>query len=134
MAVRIRMSRIGRKNTPFYRIGAFDAHCPRNGTCLEKLGWYNPKAEKPEKQLCLDIKKIEHWLSVGALPTPKMAHILKHAGIRRPIVKKPVTAERKAKIEEAKKNNAKAAAKKKDSKKEAKKESKKAEASKKGKK
>ncbi len=97
--VRIRMSRIGRKNTPFYRIGAYDSHSARNSNCLENLGWYNPKATKPEQQLQMKLARVEYWLSVGAQPTPKMVSVLKHAGIKSPAAKlnasqaaKPATA------------------------------------------
>lgn len=85
--VRIRMSRIGRKNTPFYRIGAYDSHSARNSTCLERLGWYNPKAAKPEQQLQMNLARVEYWLSVGAQPTPKMVSVLKHAGVKKPAAK-----------------------------------------------
>lgn len=82
MAVRIRMSRIGRTNRPYYRIGAYDSRTPRNGKCLEKLGWYDPLA--PEgKDLCVNLERTQHWMSVGALPTPKAAKLLKKAGVNK---------------------------------------------------
>lgn len=79
--VRIRMTRIGKKNRAFYRIGAYDAHSPRNGRSIEYLGWYNPFGDKPETELKLDIQRVEHWLSVGAQPTPKIVSLLKRAGV-----------------------------------------------------
>jgi len=78
------MSRIGRKNTPFYRIGVYDAHRPQDGVCLEKLGWYNPRSKKTEDELRINLARAEYWLSVGAQPTPKMAILLKRAGVGRP--------------------------------------------------
>lgn len=88
MAVRIRMTRLGRTNSPFYRIGTYDARSPRDGRCLENLGWYNPIANNVDAQLKLNIQRVEHWLSVGALPTPKVAFLLKKAGVR--LHKEPV--------------------------------------------
>lgn len=81
MSVRIRMSRIGKRNSPFYRIGAYETHCPRNGKCLENLGWYDPKNEKVDKQLHVNVERVKHWISVGALPTPKTGSVLKRAGV-----------------------------------------------------
>lgn len=81
MAVRIRMSRIGRKNRPFFRIGIYESRTRRNGICLENLGWYDPIAEIPEKQLSINLERINYWRSVGALPTPKVAALLKRAGV-----------------------------------------------------
>ena len=80
MAVRIRMTRVGRKHRPFYRIGAYDSRTPRNGKCIDKLGWYDPLLDA-EKQFVIDIERANHWLSVGAQPTPKTAILLKKAGI-----------------------------------------------------
>ena len=99
MAVRIRMSRVGRTNSPFYRIGVYDSRTPRNGRCLEKLGWYDPTNKDPKNELCIDLEKAERWLSVGALPTPKMAHLLKRAGI---VVFKPTKKSNKPKTSKSK--------------------------------
>ncbi|HNZ65852.1 MAG: 30S ribosomal protein S16 [Planctomycetes bacterium] len=112
MAVRIRMTRLGRCNRPFYRIGAYDSRSPRDGRCLENLGWYNPVEQNVDQQLKVDIQRTEHWLSVGALPTPKVAYLLKKAGIKlhkEPIKKdkpnkKEVKAEPKVDLKNKKKN------------------------------
>lgn len=53
MAVRLRMKRMGRKNRPYYRIGAFDAHEERDGKVIENLGTYDPLEPKNEKQVTL---------------------------------------------------------------------------------
>ncbi len=82
MAVRIRMNLIGKKNSPFYRIGAYESRCPRNGKCLEMLGWYDPRNQQADKQLHVDIQRAEYWISVGALPTHKTGLLLKKAGVR----------------------------------------------------
>jgi small subunit ribosomal protein S16 len=112
MAVRIRMTRLGRTNRPFYRIGTYDARSPRDGRCLENLGWYNPIANNVDDQLKLNIQRVEHWISVGALPTPKVYFLLKKAGVRlhkEPVKKaeKKETAEAKAEVKAEVKNKKK---------------------------
>ncbi len=91
MAVRIRLTRIGRKDAPFYRIGAYDSRAPRNGKCLEFLGWYNPCCSVEDDQLRVKLERVQHWLSVGALPTHKTGILLKKAGIvlHKPKASKP---------------------------------------------
>ncbi|OHB84460.1 MAG: 30S ribosomal protein S16 [Planctomycetes bacterium RIFCSPHIGHO2_02_FULL_38_41] len=81
MAVRIRMKRFGRKNRPYYRIGAFDAHEERDGSVIENLGTYDPMEKNVEKQVVLKKERIEYWLSVGAKPTESVASVLKKFGI-----------------------------------------------------
>lgn len=81
MAVRLRMMRMGRKNRPFYRIGAFDAHEERNGRVIERLGTYDPMESNNEKQVTLKKERVEYWLSVGAKPTESVASVLKKLGI-----------------------------------------------------
>ncbi|OHB74357.1 MAG: 30S ribosomal protein S16 [Planctomycetes bacterium RBG_16_41_13] len=81
MAVRIRMMRMGRKNRPFYRIGAFDAHEERDGMAIENLGTYDPMESNSEKQVTLKRERVDYWLSVGAKPTETVASIFKKLGI-----------------------------------------------------
>ena len=81
MAVRIRMKRMGRKNRPYYRIGAFDAHEERDGSVIENLGTYDPMEKNAEKQVVLKKERIEYWLSVVAKPTESVASVLKKFGI-----------------------------------------------------
>ena len=77
MAVRIRLSRMGRKNRPFYRVCVFESSTRRDGKCIEKLGFYDPLIEDFEKQIKLKKERVEYWLSVGAKPTEKVAVLLK---------------------------------------------------------
>jgi len=81
MAVRIRMMRMGRKNRPFYRIGAFDAREERDGMAIENLGTYDPLESDNKKKVSLKKDRVEYWLSVGAKPTESVASILKRFGI-----------------------------------------------------
>ena len=81
MAVRIRMTRTGRRNRLSFRLGAYDSRTPRDGRCLELLGFYDPGAKTEERRLVLKDERIKHWLSVGALPSEKVTVLLKNKGI-----------------------------------------------------
>lgn len=75
--LKIRLSRGGRKNLPFYRIVATNSTSPRDSKFLEKLGTYNPLAEQNDpNRLVIDKERVEHWLSVGAKPTDRVAIFL----------------------------------------------------------
>ena len=80
MAVRIRINRVGRRNSPFYRVGVYDSRSPRNGKCLENLGTYDAH-EAEDKKVNLNVERLKYWMSVGALPTPKAAALIKKAKI-----------------------------------------------------
>jgi len=79
--VRIRMTRTGRKNKPFWRIGVYPGTTRRDGPTLEYLGNYDPRAQDPTKKVVLDKARYEHWVSKGARPTDALARILKAAGV-----------------------------------------------------
>ena len=64
MAVRVRLTRTGAKNSASYRIVAADVRSPRDGKCLEVLGWYDPKLEGSNCEIKLD--RIYHWKKQGA--------------------------------------------------------------------
>jgi small subunit ribosomal protein S16 len=65
--VRIRLTRIGAKKKPFYRLVASDSRSPRDGKFIEQLGWYDPL--KAPHQVKFDLARIDHWLSHGAQPS-----------------------------------------------------------------
>jgi len=75
MATVLRLARAGAKKAPIYHVVAADKRSPRDGRFIEKLGTYDPSAE-PDT-LALDGERIEHWLSVGALPTERVAGLIK---------------------------------------------------------
>jgi len=83
MAVRIRLTRTGRRNRACYRIGAFDSRTRRDGRCLEILGHYDPIVKDPKEQVTLDADRVKHWLSKGAKPTDKVSVLLKRLDIAR---------------------------------------------------
>jgi small subunit ribosomal protein S16 len=73
MAVALRMSRQGKKKSPFYRIVAADKRKARDGKFIELLGTYHPIT----KVLKLDHEKFEKWVKVGAQPSGSLAAIIR---------------------------------------------------------
>ena len=95
MAVKLRLSRHGATNHPFYWLVAADSRFARNGRYLEKLGIYNPMlaTENPER-LKLNKERIQYWLSVGAQPSEraiKLLSLIKLEGIDKFLNKKKST-------------------------------------------
>lgn len=74
--VRLRMQRLGRTHRPFYRICAIDQRTRRNGTVIERLGWYNPIEKDESKQLELNAERVQYWLSMGAQPSETVENML----------------------------------------------------------
>ncbi|MFY7962972.1 MAG: 30S ribosomal protein S16 [Elsteraceae bacterium] len=74
MALKIRLTRGGAKKRPYYRIVVAESTSPRDGRFIEKLGAYNPMVPKDHPQrLVFDAERVKHWLSVGAIPTDRVA-------------------------------------------------------------
>lgn len=88
MAVKIRMTRLGRTHRPFYRICAFDSRTARDGRHIEILGHYDPLIEDATKRETVNAERIRYWLSVGAQPSETVRSIIKRAGIELPKKKK----------------------------------------------
>jgi small subunit ribosomal protein S16 len=82
MAVKLRMTRIGRRHRPFFRINAVESRTPRDGKILEKLGHYDPIEKDPAKQIILNRERAEYWLSKGAIPSDTVSQILLRAGLK----------------------------------------------------
>ncbi len=81
--LKIRLSRGGRKNLPFYSILITNHTSPRDSKFLEKVGTYNPLADDGnEKRITINQERIEYWLSVGAQPTEKVAKFLINFGVK----------------------------------------------------
>ncbi len=81
MVVRIRMTKVGRKNRHMFRIGVFDTRTRREGRPIEALGIYDPMGTMGGEPVKFDLERAKYWLSVGASPTETMTAILKKAGI-----------------------------------------------------
>ena len=77
MAVRIRMKRLGRRHRPFFRICVMDARKPRDGRAIEELGHYDPMVKDKSQRVTLDMERVQHWLSVGAQPSEKVAVLIR---------------------------------------------------------
>ncbi len=71
------MKLMGRKHRPYYRIVAIDGRQPRDGRVLEELGSYDPMVKNTDDRVKLRPDRIKYWQSVGALPSEKVAVLLK---------------------------------------------------------
>ena len=78
MAVKLRLTRVGKKKQPQYRIVAADARSPRDGRFIEILGHYDPLQDP--SSLSVDNDKAVKWLSKGAQPTERVAKLLEISG------------------------------------------------------
>jgi small subunit ribosomal protein S16 len=78
VAVKIRLKRMGKIRTPFYRIVVADSRTKRDGRVIEEIGTYNPKTDP--STINVDSDRAQYWLGVGAQPTEAVAAILKLTG------------------------------------------------------
>jgi len=82
MSLKIRLARGGAKKRPFYRIVVADSRMPRDGRFIERVGTYNPMLPKEHPdRVELKTERIQHWLSVGARPSDRVARFLGGAEI-----------------------------------------------------
>jgi small subunit ribosomal protein S16 len=79
MAIKLRLTRVGSKKNPIYRVVAADSRSPRDGKFLEIVGRYNPQTHPSTIEL--DDEKIRGWLGKGAQPTEAVARLIKVKGI-----------------------------------------------------
>jgi small subunit ribosomal protein S16 len=79
MAVRIRLTRVGAKKQPTYRVVVADARNARDGRSIETIGHYNPRTEPIE--FVVDSDKAQRWLAQGAQPSDTVARLFRNAGI-----------------------------------------------------
>jgi small subunit ribosomal protein S16 len=77
MAVRIRMKMMGRKHRPYFRIVAIDSRQPRGGRVIEELGSYDPMIKNTDERVTLKPDRCKYWMSVGALPSERVATLFK---------------------------------------------------------
>lgn len=75
MAVKIRLRRMGAHKKPFYRIVVADSRSPRDGRCIEEIGYFNPMVEPSDVKL--DMEKVDKWIANGAQPTDRVKSIIK---------------------------------------------------------
>jgi small subunit ribosomal protein S16 len=80
MAVKLRLTRVGSKKNPIYRIVAADSRSPRDGKFIEIVGRYNPQFDP--SLIEFDEDKVRAWLEKGAQPTQPVSRLLKAKGIQ----------------------------------------------------
>jgi small subunit ribosomal protein S16 len=79
MAVRMRLTRVGSKKNPIYRVVVADSRSPRDGRFIEIIGRYNPQTDPSTIEL--DEDKVKAWLGKGAQPSEAVARLIKAAKI-----------------------------------------------------
>ena len=79
MAVSIRLTRMGRKKAPHYRVVVADSRKPRDGRFIEIIGHYHPMTADTEMEIKED--RAIHWLNVGAQPSDTVRSLLRKTGI-----------------------------------------------------
>ena len=79
MAVKIRLTRIGRHKDPFYRIVAADSRFARDGRYIEQIGYFDP--EKGVEEAVIDEELALKWLGLGATPSDTVKAIFNRKGI-----------------------------------------------------
>jgi small subunit ribosomal protein S16 len=82
MALKLRMTRVGAKKRPFYRIVVADSRAPRDGRCIAYLGTYNPmlKKDNPER-VVINLEEAQAWIKKGAQPSDRVLRFLDAAGV-----------------------------------------------------
>jgi small subunit ribosomal protein S16 len=79
MAVRIRLTRVGAKKQPSYRVVVADSRSARDSRAIETIGHYNPRSEPVEVNI--DADKAKAWLAKGAQPSDTVVRLFRNAGI-----------------------------------------------------
>ena len=95
----IRLARSGAKKNPYYFITVADERRPRDGSFIERLGFFNPTAKGQEERLRIDLEKIEEWVAKGAQVSDRVNTLIKESKL---------TPEEYAAKQEAKKSKAQA--------------------------
>lgn len=81
--LRIRLTRMGAKKKPFYRVVVMEQRQNRDGSFVEIVGHYNPKANPAVVDLNMD--RVRHWLACGAQPSETVSSLLKKAAPPTPV-------------------------------------------------
>jgi small subunit ribosomal protein S16 len=78
MSVRVRLTRVGSKKNPIWRVVVSDQRSPRDGRFIETIGHYNPQTEP--STIVIDEERFQHWVSRGAQPTNTVKKLVKAHG------------------------------------------------------
>jgi small subunit ribosomal protein S16 len=84
MALHIRLTRIGTKGKPVYRVVVAEARSRRDGAAVEQVGHYDPKAKAG--QVTLDLGRVDYWVKNGAKPTDTVRALINKARASAPAV------------------------------------------------
>ena len=79
--VKMRLTRMGQKKAPFYRVVIADSRYPRDGRFIEEIGYYNPLQDPAV--IKIDMEKAANWIANGAQPTDTVKVLLKKAGMEK---------------------------------------------------
>jgi small subunit ribosomal protein S16 len=79
MALKIRLQRKGTRHAPVFRMVVAEHTFARDGRFVEVLGTYAPQARGQDKELVLDLDRVDHWMGVGALPTETARDLIRRA-------------------------------------------------------
>ncbi|CAN5607635.1 30S ribosomal protein S16 [soil metagenome] len=79
MAVRLRLTRVGGKKDPIWRVVVADQRSPRDGRVIETIGRYNPQTEP--STIRIDEERARHWLDRGAQPSQQVSKLLRISGV-----------------------------------------------------
>lgn len=83
--VKIRLTRLGSKRNPHYRIVVVDSRKKRSSDYIEQIGYYDPR-ETSQEPVRVNAERAAHWLSVGAQPTDTVVRLLEKHGVEVPDV------------------------------------------------
>jgi small subunit ribosomal protein S16 len=75
MSVRVRLTRVGSKKNPIWRVVVSDQRAPRDGRFIETIGHYNPQTEP--STIVIDEERLQHWVSRGAQPTNTVKQLVR---------------------------------------------------------
>ncbi|HEX2232013.1 MAG TPA: 30S ribosomal protein S16 [Thermoleophilaceae bacterium] len=75
MSVRVRLTRVGGKKNPNWRVVVADQRSPRDGRFIEAIGHYNPRTDP--STIVIDEERFEHWISRGAQPTGTVKKLMR---------------------------------------------------------
>jgi small subunit ribosomal protein S16 len=75
MSVRVRLTRVGSKKNPIWRVVVTDQRSPRDGRFIESIGHYNPQTEP--STIVIDDERLRHWIDRGARPTNTVKKLMR---------------------------------------------------------
>jgi small subunit ribosomal protein S16 len=87
MSVRVRLTRVGSKKNPIWRVVVSDQRSPRDGRFIETIGHYNPQTEP--STINIDEERLQHWIARGAQPTNTVKQLAKAHRKGAPVAEAP---------------------------------------------